>query len=187
MRAFIAIELPDDVKDILVALVERLRRSDVRASWVKRDAMHLTLRFLGEIDEHALSDIVRSLEEGLKDARSFELRVAGVGGFPNVARPGTVWAGVHPVEGPLTSTYRVCETAARSAGLPPESKPFRPHLTVARLKRAQDGVHLRPYLEQEDSLTSHVFKVPSVVLFQSDLTPRGPIHTPLREFRLHDA
>lgn len=188
MRAFIAIELPDDVKDILVALVERLRRTDVRASWVKRHAMHLTLRFLGDIDEPRVSDIEKGLDAGLEAfPPSFELRVKNVGCFPNVARPSVVWAGVHPIEGPLMSAFRACEAAARSAGLPAERKPFRPHLTVARLKHPSDGTQLRACLEQEASLESDSFRVRGVILVRSQLTPRGPIHTPLREFRFHDA
>ena len=182
LRTFIAIELPDAVKEALLMLSGRLRRSGVRASWVKPDAMHLTLRFLGEIpaeDAARIADFLAGRYQGLTP---FEVHVSGTGAFPSVKRPSVVWAGAGPFEGPFVQAQAIAEEAACAIGLPREKRPFHPHLTLARVKEEQSAPRLTAYLARENEFRAGSFLATSVSLFSSQLTPQGALYDRLKEF-----
>lgn len=181
MRAFIAIELPETAKRALAGLVDRLRPIGVRASWVKPEALHLTLRFLGDIDDATAERIRAALREGYADAAAFPLHIKGVGAFPNLRRPNVVWAGVELSEA-LAAAQAVAERAAQAAGLDPERKAFRPHLTVARIKDPAAGAALAAPIEAEGDFDIEPFLAGGVTLFSSRLTSQGPIHSRIEEY-----
>lgn len=183
MRTFIAIELPEAVLDDLGALSKRLRASGAKASWVRCENMHLTLRFLGEIDDRAVARICEHLADGYRNVSPFELSVHGVGAFPNTRKPSVVWAGVGPVEPDLAAVQDLAETAAIAIGLPKEKRPFHPHLTLARIRDARSLGDLRNRIEEEREFAGGAFAVGAVSLFSSRLTPRGAIYNRLKEFR----
>ena len=181
MRTFIAIELPAEIKAALNDLSERLRRSRASASWVKPERMHLTLRFLGEIPESDVARVGSLLEEHSAPFRPFTLSVANTGVFPNSRQPQVVWAGVGPLDGGLIELQRVAEDAAQATGLKPERRPFRPHLTLARI-RGQDNVRqLMALVARERGFNGGSFLAANVSLFSSELAPSGPVYTRLRE------
>lgn len=182
MRCFLAIELPHEVIHRLSQLSTRLRCCPVRASWVRPEHMHLTLRFLGEIVDAQAECITNTLQNALLATRPFTLLAQAVGAFPNLRRPSIVWAGVGPLTGPLETVQAHCERAAQSAGVAPESKPFHPHITVARIKDHRPPVDLTQAIERERTFAAGEFTVRGVSLFRSDLTPRGPSYTRLEEF-----
>lgn len=184
MRTFIAIELPDEIKAFLTDRIERLRATGAKASWVKPEAMHLTLRFLGDLDSDPVARIRKLLAEGYADVPAFTLKVAGMGAFPNRRRPGVVWAGVEPAEGTLAQAQAVAEQAALAIGLAPETKPFHPHLTLARVKDPAQGRILAEQVPWDEPFDTGSFPVTGVILFSSQLTPRGPIHERLQEYEL---
>lgn len=183
MRTFIAIELNQSVKEALHALSNRLRRSGVRASWVKPEAMHLTLRFLGEISEETADRIGDLLTEGYKGFTPFMIHVRGVGAFPELRKPSVVWAGVLALEGNLTQAQAVAEQAAVAVGLPPEERAYHPHLTLGRVKSRDQIEVLADYLSREQTFDGGAFRAMGVSLFSSKLTPKGPLYTRLRECR----
>ncbi len=184
VRAFIAIELPDTIKEALGDLSQRLRPCGVRASWVKPERMHLTLRFLGEVSENDAERVGDFLEAAYRDLKPFEVTVAGVGAFPNLRRPSVVWVGVEPVRGSLARAQSVAEEAACHIGLPREKRAFRAHLTLARIKEERKADALTTLLEHERSFAGGSFSVRSVSLFGSRLTPKGPIYRHLRKIAL---
>jgi len=182
MRCFLAIELPVEISDRLAQLGARLRRCPVRATWVRAEHMHLTLRFLGETDDDACGAVVAHLRACMRGVAVFELHVQGAGAFPNARRPSVVWAGAGPLTGALETVQARCEEAARLAGLAPESKPFHPHITLARVKDRQPSPELTHAIERERAFTAGEFVVRGVSLFSSELTPRGPVYTRHEEF-----
>lgn len=182
MRTFIAIELPDAVRDALADLSSRLRKSGLRASWVRPDRMHLTLRFLGEVDIGQADRLRALLAHAYQPFEPFSLHVGRVGAFPNPRKPAILWAGVDPLEGSLSQVQAMAEESARSIGIPPETKPFHPHLTLARVKDRRNAPKLLPYIEREQDFDGGSFSVRSVALFSSRLTPKGPIYQRLQEF-----
>lgn len=182
MRTFIAIEVPEPVRLAVAALSQRLQARNVRASWVKPENMHLTLRFLGDIAEDDIEPLVERLAGGYANQTPFTLYVRGTGAFPNLKRPSVVWVGMGPVEGVLTEVHAVAEDAARSIGLPPDNKRFHPHLTLARIRVDRQAAPLAAAVEAEKEFDAGEFVVSSVVLFNSQLSPKGPTYTRLREF-----
>ncbi len=183
MRAFVAIELPDSIKDRLRSLTDRLRRSHARASWVKAERIHLTLRFMGDVPEED-ADRLRGLLAGrYAGLDGFELRVRGLGAFPNARKPSVVWAGVTPLEGALERGQAIAEEGARAIGLKPEKRRFRPHLTLARIRDVRQTGDLPRRLGIERDFDAGSFSVSSVSLFSSELTRSGPIYERIEEFR----
>ncbi|HPG69107.1 MAG TPA: RNA 2',3'-cyclic phosphodiesterase [Candidatus Hydrogenedentes bacterium] len=184
MRSFIAIELPDSVRDLLAALVARLRQSGAKASWVKAENAHLTLRFLGDVAEHDLNRLAEWLTLAYRECPPFSLGIAGTGAFPSIRRPEVVWVGVAPVEEPLLKVQAFAERGAVHIGLTPETRVYRPHLTVARIRDRHRTGRLPSMLEEEQAFSAGEFEVGHVSLFHSQLTPSGPIYRKLREFPL---
>lgn len=191
MRSFVAIELPDTIKASLESLEMRLRGQGPRVTWVRPENMHLTLRFLGDVQEAGLSTLGEILDKAYGHFSPFPLTVREVGAFPNTKSPNVLWAGLEPLEGPLAAVQASAEQAACAIGLPPETKPFRPHLTLGRIRELKRDKTPKPTSSYESLstrlLTEHSFyggdfTVQAVSLFSSELTSEGPRHTRLREF-----
>lgn len=183
MRTFVAIELPEVVHAALEDLKGRLRDAGVRASWVKAGNIHLTLRFLGEIDEDQSARIVDMLESEYASVRPFVLQVRGVGAFPNARRLSVLWVGCEPADGPLERVQQAAETAARAVGLAPEAKAFRPHLTIARVKDWRAAGPVSEALDRAKDFDAGEFDAAGVALFRSRLMPAGAVYERLKEFR----
>jgi 2'-5' RNA ligase len=184
MRTFIAIEFSDAVRSKLCELGARLRRSRVNASWVRPEHLHLTLRFLGEIDEVKAEQVSELLLPKYAAHQTFELSVRGVGAFPTNRKPAVVWAGVTPLEGALQETFRIADAAALKVGIAAEARRFHPHATLARVREPLRVDALVNAIEKEHLFDAGGFTVRTVSLFKSELTPRGPMYTRLREFPL---
>jgi len=182
VRTFVAIEIPDTAKESLAALSGRLRTPGVRATWVKPENMHLTLRFLDELDAGQIEALATKLENAYQKYTPFHLHIRGTGAFPNVRKPSVIWAGLEPLEGALAEVQAIAENAARDIGLPPDNKTFRAHLTLARIRDKRTAHPLMARLEQEQDFDGGEFWVQGVSLCSSQLTPKGPIYRRLREF-----
>jgi len=182
MRCFLAIELPDEVRAALTDVSARLRLLPVKASWVRAEHMHLTVRFLGECNDGQVGDLSTHLRGGLAGIGPFPLVVEGIGAFPTVRRPSVVWAGAGPATGALAVVQARCEKAARSIGLPPETKAFHPHITLARIKDHRPPIELSHAIEREQAFVAGEFPVLGVSLLSSELTPRGPAYARIEEF-----
>jgi RNA 2',3'-cyclic 3'-phosphodiesterase len=188
-RLFIAAELPPKVKAELIDTQARLRRANLPVIWVAPGAMHLTLRFLGETSVALIPDLERAIQAGLTPYSAMTLRLNGAGAFPNDRRPSIVWAGVGGAVATLQHAQAGIEAALGNLGIAPEPKPFHPHLTLGRLRRAAD-------LEQQrlgDAIRSLPppapleWTVERVGLFRSELRNDGPIYTKIVDCRLQIA
>jgi 2'-5' RNA ligase len=182
MRAFIAIELPESIRTQLGELNSRLRSTRVKASWVQPDRMHLTLRFLGDITDEQAETLSSLITQACSDVPGFTLTCGGLGAFPNLRRPSVVWAGIGPLEPDLVRVQAASESAARSCGLSAETKPFHPHVTLARIKDPRNAAALVDAIHATSAFDAGAFDVSHVSLFSSELTPRGAIYTRIREF-----
>ena len=177
MRLFIAIELPNHYKEA----VGKLRTPTIPgARWVAPEQIHLTLAFLGEVDEETSKRLITRLAK-IKGA-GFELCLTGTGCFPDRRRPRVVWVGVKPEPGLLQLAEMVRETVL-ACGIPQEERPFSPHLTLARLKIPASR-ELGVFLDQHMSVDLPHFAVKEFILFQSKLSRQGALHIPLRNFPL---
>ena len=179
MRLFIAIELPGDVKRLLAGL-----RVDIPgARWLPTEQVHLTLAFLGEVDEANLERLAGELARiRLPD---FRLCLCGPGCFPDRRRPRVLWVGLEP-QPRLKQLAAAVQEAVLACGIPREERPFSPHITLARL-RLPPSRGCDAFLDQQPEQKLPPFPVREFTLFQSRLTPQGALHTPLRGFPLTDA
>lgn len=184
MRCFLAIELSEEAHSALAGLRDRLRRTGANASWPQPANLHLTLRFLGEIDGDQVTSIRTILRESLSGLCAPEVVVRGTGAFPNLRKPSVVWVGIESPGSVLAAVQNACEEGARAVGLDAETKAFHPHVTLARLREPYRIGGLVRALEAESGFFGGEFTASSVTLFSSALTPRGAIYAPLEGFPL---
>ncbi|MDT9598311.1 RNA 2',3'-cyclic phosphodiesterase [Sphingosinicella rhizophila] len=174
-RLFVAIRPPRPVREILLDLMGGVRG----ARWPTDEQLHLTLRFIGEVDRHIAEDIHAAL--GSIHQPSFEIALNGIGSFDRRGEAVTLWAGVTPHE-PLKALHKKVDQACLKAGVAPDRRAYLPHITIARLGRAAGPV--QGLMESAGAVASPAFPVDSFCLFESELTPNGPIYSILERYKL---
>ena len=179
MRTFIAIELDEGIRSRLADAAERLRGAGCKVRWVKPDRMHLTLKFLGEIDPSALDAVALAMATAAEGGAPFRIQVAGLGAFPPRGAPRVVWAGVRDAAGALAEVHKRLDEALGVWGFERETRAFRPHLTLGRVKERRGSERLRAVLEEQAGAEFGVQGVRELVCFRSELSPHGPTYTPL--------
>ena len=182
-RTFIAIELPQDLRARVRDHINRLRRElpEVSASWSRDDNLHLTLRFLGNVAVAELPNVSGAVERALNPGLPFELTISGCGVFSPRGRSSVLWIGAQASE--LHDLHDGIESELAAAGIPRESRPFHPHLTIARLRKPQDARCLAE-LHQSLGFATQVATVSEVVVFRSELLKEGSKHTAISRHAL---
>jgi 2'-5' RNA ligase len=167
MRLFLALELPSAAAAEIYASTDPLRAREPGLAWVRASKLHLTLKFLGEADELRVADLIAAIDRVASSHRPFEMELAGVGAFPNFRRPRVVWLGVAG-EPRLELLHHDVELAAAEVGYEVEGRPFRPHVTLARVRTPLPADHARPLarVARAISYSGTVF-VDRVTLFDS--------------------
>lgn len=176
MRLFIAIEIPDNLKAALGGL-----RVDIPgARWVPADQIHLTMAFLGDVEE----TVVEKLNGALSRIHvpEFKLCLCGIGCFPGRQRPRVLWIGVEP-QPHLDELAARVRTAVVACGIPQEERPFSAHITLARLKLSSSE-QLEAFLERYKNIKYPAFMVEKFILYQSKLTQQGAVHILTKDFQL---
>ena len=182
LRLFVAVEAPASVCDALTAAqAEMRRRTRSRLRWTKPDALHLTLRFLGEVDASAAPQLSAAVERAASGRNPFALRLSRVEAFPGGSSPRVVWAGIEGDLGALDALRQAVEAELAAAGFARERRPFVPHVTLARVPggvRPDEASGLRAALPGAP-LTAPEFAVERVSLIHSTLTPQGSVYCTL--------
>ena len=168
VRLFVAIDLPDDVRSRLAGLCAGVPG----AKWVAPENMHLTLRFIGEVDDARAADIDAAL--GRIRAPSFDMALAEIGHFGSRGRTRALWAGIEKCEA-LERLQAKVESALVRAGLEPEGRKFAPHVTLARLKEARLS-RVRDFLGARNPFAAGPVPVERFALYSSFLAREGAIH-----------
>ena len=179
IRAFIAVDLPEAVLKSLADLQRELKRTGAPLRWVRPESIHLTLRFLGDVFPERIPEIQHAIGEAASRARPFSLRPAGCGAFPSLRKMRVVWAGMEGGIAQLQDLQEDVERAMRELGFEPEDKPFRPHLTLGRVKTQGGMAPLREALVAREGFRAEAFDVTEVVLYKSELRPEGARYTAL--------
>ncbi|MDT7041082.1 RNA 2',3'-cyclic phosphodiesterase [Candidatus Nitronereus thalassa] len=181
LRTFLAIDLPSSLHLAIEQKQNQLKSVLPGINWVKSDNLHITLKFLGDTPESQIDDLRQIVEQAVKGTLSFVLTLRGFGAFPDKRAPRTLWTGIESEENVLEHLAAQVEAAVVSLGFPEEGKPFRPHLTLARIKK--DHRELGQAIEKAGVLADpFIFGrllVEQVTLFQSDLRPTGSVYTKL--------
>lgn len=177
-RLFVAIHPPEAIRDLLIDAME----DSPELRWVGEEQLHLTLRFIGEIERPLASDIAASLGRIRFDR--FAVRIQDVGRFDR-RNGGALWAGVEP-KAPVAALAAKIERACQSAGLEAERRAFHPHITLARWKgRASSAAEA--FIERTRGLASPPFEVDRFILFESHLSRHGPHYEEVESYSLEGA
>lgn len=184
IRSFIALDLPAEIREALGKLQLRLKEAKAPVNWVKPDRIHLTLKFLGDVQEDVLPEIMGALEKVASQTEPFSLRPEGCGAFPSMMRMRVVWVGLIGEQGALADLRQKTEDAVAALGFPREDRPFKPHLTLGRVRDARHIKELQQGLLNSRAFVAEAFDVTEVVLYKSDLRSEGAHYTPLCRARL---
>jgi len=184
IRSFLAIELPETIQTSLGEIEKDLESASADVRWVSPEKIHLTLKFFGRIEEAKIESIMDAIRELVEETRTFEIRTRGTGAFPGLRNPRVVWVGLDDPDGRLRDFQKQLDACLEKVGFEAESRDFRPHLTLGRVRsnRGKEGLVRKIEKHREEEVG--VFRVEKVTLFKSDLRPTGSIYTPLREVRL---
>ncbi len=189
VRSFIAIELPDGLKQELVRLQARLKsEAPPVVKWVDPSGIHLTLKFLGSVAVDRIGDITGAIEAAARGIAPFRLEVKGLGVFPSPRRVQVVWVGVEGEEADkLKQLYQRLESNLARLDFAPESRPFSPHLTLARLRdRAspEERQGLGQLVARTGFEAAGTIEVDSIRLMKSQLTRESAIHSQISAIKL---
>ena len=182
-RLFVAAKIAPDVIEKLCRAEAGLEKSLGDIRWVRRENLHLTLKFLGEVADERIADIGEALERALAPLSRVAVSTRGLGVFPDIRRPKALWAGLDAA--PLAPLARAVEDALAALGFAREKREFKPHLTLGRWRAfAGRADALRGEIEQWRGRDFGVSEIKEAVLFQSALKPDGAVYTALRVFPL---
>jgi len=184
VRSFIAIEIPEDVKAGMGEIQSKLRKSGADVGWVRPGGIHLTLKFLGEVEPSKLDDIKAALKEAVAGAGPIGLEVRGAGVFPNAKAPRVVWLGLTGGLDKLLTLQENIEAACERAGFRRDDRPFRPHLTLGRVKSPGGRAALMRAVAELEGAEAGSFTATSVSLMKSELKPNGAVYTELAGINL---
>jgi RNA 2',3'-cyclic 3'-phosphodiesterase len=183
LRAFLAIDPPEEILHAIGGIqgrLQRMIRGEVR--WVRPEAIHLTLKFFGDIPESAVVDIAAVVEKAVAGVAPFFLEIGGAGVFPDQRRPQVLWLGMNGDVPRLLGLQQVLEGELGKVGFPAEERPFRPHLTLARIKSSRGLTGLERALEKGEGYAAGQFTASGIALLRSELTPQGAVYTKLKWF-----
>ncbi len=183
MRAFIAIPLPQEIKQVLEKLQNHLRTSQTDVRWVDLEQSHLTLAFFEKIDPSQVPLLVDKITQIVSEISPLSLSVRGLGAFPSWTRPRVVWTGLQGGE-PLVQLNKKIVDALEGIGFPQEEHSFQPHCTLGRIRSSHNQlklVHLARPLEREEYGS---FTVNHLILYESQLRIHGPLYREIHDFFL---
>jgi 2'-5' RNA ligase len=184
IRSFIAIDFPEETRKALEDIQKELKQCGAGVRWVKPGSIHLTLKFLGNIHPAQVEDIALAVAEEIRDDPPITLGAAGLGAFPSRRKPRVIWIGMEGEVQRLTRIQARVENALESLGFVREKRPFRPHLTIGRVKDHRKLQALIDAMATLDMEPFNSFDADEIILYKSDLRPTGAIYTKLHRMPL---
>jgi len=186
-RIFCAIELPDQIREKLQNHIAQLRKqaSDAAASWSRVENIHLTLKFFGNVALDQVAAISAAASQTVKRFSAFEIEVGGTGVFPRPSRPQVLWIGISDPSGKLSSLQQRLENECAAAGFPKEDRAYRPHLTIARIRKP-DGARRLAETHLNLQFNPLPVNLSELVVFRSELSSKGSNYTALSRHQLPD-
>jgi 2'-5' RNA ligase len=184
-RIFIAVDISDEARRRAAAHIDELRIGvkNLRVGWERPEKLHLTVKFLGDATNEQLERLNGAVEQTASQARPFYLRTGKTGVFPSIRKARVLWLGLEDAGGELRYFHRILETECEKAGFARETRDFKPHLTIARLREPGKSAglaatHLRAQIEPVE------FEVPEIVIYESRLAPTGSVYRPVFKHKL---
>ncbi len=186
IRAFIAIDIDDDIKDSLCGLTNKLKEAlgeQKNISWVKAESMHLTLKFFEELEQSRICEISDALDDAARAVGRFDIELGDIGTFPSTRQPRVVWVGLKE-SNELTTLKERIEDELEACGIEREERKFRPHLTLCRVRSKEAGRKIGRVLDRLSPSVEGTIVVKGVVLYRSILGPGGAEHRELKTITL---
>jgi len=180
IRSFFSFDIEDQTIIRRLTEVQRmLTNTGADLKPVKPQNIHLTVRFLGDISPPMVDAIYEEMKQ--LSFTPFETELRGLGAFPKLSYPRVVWAGIRKGADKLTDVFEQLEPRLRGLGFKPDTKGFSPHLTIARVRTGRNKAQLIKLIQEQEDYKFGTIKVEYLRLKKSDLTPKGPIYTTIRE------
>ena len=173
-------ELPDSIKSLLEQVQQELKALQLTARWVRPQNIHLTLKFLGNINPGDIENIGQAMADAAGDCAPFALTVGGIGFFPGIKRPRVIWVGLGGATDALRNFQRNLANRLVTIGFPSEKRSFKAHLTLGRIRQAVNPNILGQTIQDYSDLGNLKFSVDRIILFQSDLKPSGAVYSQLK-------
>lgn len=180
MRIFVAIKIPEKIRYRIPELTKTLKIDGVK--WVKPENIHLTLKFLGEVNEKRLQEVQEVLENTVRKFPPFKINLKDIGAFPSMKRPSIIWIGVDKGKQEVISTINELETSLSKIGFEKEKREPHPHITIGRIKKARSG-KWEARSETWD-MGCEMWGVKEIYLIKSELRPEGPVYTDVESYKL---
>jgi len=181
IRSFIAFDVNDEsVRKRMADMQSLLVGTRANLKLVKPQNIHVTLRFLGNITPNMVEKIFEEMNR--VQFTPFDVKISGLGAFPHLRYPRVVWTGITEGADQLRDVFNQLEPRLRNLGFAPDTKGFSPHLTIARVKGGRNKAELVKFINENADCEFGTIKADCLKLKRSDLTPRGPIYSVLKEF-----
>ncbi len=177
IRAFIAVEIPEDLKIALQKIQDIFKGAGDRITWVKPAGLHITLQFLGDIEVQSIPDIGGEIEQACTVQSPFDIRLAGTGSFPDMKRPRILWAGIREGAEEIKEIYKDLEPRLSGIGFTQEKRLFRPHITLGRIKYIKDPGRFKSLIKQNSDVQIGSMTADAVHLIESRLRPDGAAYS----------
>lgn len=191
MRTFIAVELPDEVRKNIVELINELKTTEAAVKWVEQQNLHITLKFLGWVEDRKVDEMIALTKSAVEKTGSFKVKVEGLGTFPSGKSPRVIWVGVSEGNDQLTNLANALEKAFSKAGYRSEEREFNSHITIGRVKEKKGVDKLTNKINELKSSEGKVRGlefgeaiIDHINIMKSTLTPKGPIYEVVKEVRL---
>lgn len=184
IRAFIAFELPERIISSIRNVQDGIKNYGFKVRWVRPENIHLTLKFLGDIEEADTEVVGGTISEAVKGYGPISLAAKGIGVFPGIKRPRVIWVGLTGQMESLIDLHESLDENLETIGFPRENRPFKGHLTLGRAKGNIDPKRLFDAMEEFKGFESETFVANQIILFKSELKPSGAVYTKLRSVSL---
>lgn len=186
LRTFVAFKIPKDVLAHIRSIQAALSAGGIAMRWTAVENVHLTLKFLGNIQRTDAEKVLEVMESSVRETPPIHLTAKGVGVFPGLRRPRVLWTGLKGDIAPLIDLQHRLNEGLAALGFAREPRPFKAHLTIGRARGPIDPRRLVSLMETAGASESPQFRSDKLILFQSELFPSGPVYTELKEAALRE-
>ncbi len=182
MRLFVAVDLSEQQRRQVEQLQQHLRRHMSGVKWSAPANLHLTLKFLGEVETTRLAAVLEAAGQAAALMNPFTLSLGGTGVFPDASNPRVLWLGLRDGSSDLQKAAAYLDEKLHQYGFAPDKRPYRPHLTLGRIKISLPASITRRFLDQEKDFYTAAAVVKKLTVYRSTLTKRGPVYSPAGSF-----
>ena len=177
MRSFIAIKLSDEIKENINKFVYRLKETNADVKWIETDNLHLTLKFLGEIEDKLIEEIKKEVENVIRNFSKFEISLQNTGKFPERGKARVIWIGIKKGDKNITDLISNTENSLVRFGFKKESRNLTPHITIGRVKSHKNLEKLEKILYDSIDTKFGEMLVENIIFMKSELSAKGPKYT----------